>query len=101
MSDVPGRIEISARALGSCARAVTAERLAVPSRQVRVDLADEAGALALDITTPIGEQDSLVDAVREGAVAIRERLATLTGRRVSSARIELTGIVRSRPTRVR
>ena len=46
MSEIPGRIEISARALGSCARAVTAERLAVPSKQVRVDLADEAGALA-------------------------------------------------------
>jgi hypothetical protein len=97
---VPGSITISSRALGSCARAITAERLGVPTDRVRVDLADEAGALALDITTPIRMGDGLVDAVQEGAVVIRERLTALTGRRVSSARIELTGIVRSRPRRV-
>lgn len=91
---VPGRVQISTRALTSCARAVTAERLGVPADRVRVSLEDHQGGIGLEITSPISDRAAIVDGAREGAVAIRERLAALSGRQVTAARIELTGIVR-------
>jgi hypothetical protein len=95
-------VEISARALNSCARAVVAERLAVPVGKVHVSLDDHQGSIALDITTPIGATSTgVVDSARDSAVAIRERLSTLVGRRVGAARLELTGIVHERTGRVR
>jgi hypothetical protein len=99
--DVPGRVEITARALTSCARAVAAEHLGAPVKQVRVDLGDHRGSLALDITGPIAATDDLVGRATAAAAQVRDRVSALTGRRVGSAHIELTGIVRERETRVR
>ncbi|MFZ7088431.1 hypothetical protein [Curtobacterium sp. RRHDQ10] len=99
---IPGHVEISSRALISCARAVVAERLAVPVGRVHVDLDDHQGAIALDITSPIGDAATgIVDSARDSASEIRERLSSLVGRRVGAARLELTGIVRARTGRVR
>ncbi|PZE86401.1 hypothetical protein [Curtobacterium sp. MCBD17_032] len=98
---VPGRVEVTTRALTSCARAVAAERLGAPTKRVRVDLGDANGALALAITGPVAAGTDLVEATTSTAAAIRSRVSALTGRRVGSARIELTGIVRERDRRVR
>lgn len=98
---IPGHVEISTRALTSCARAVTAERLGVPAARVRVSLDDHEGAIALDIASPIGDASGIVDGARDGAAAIRERLSSLIGRRVAATRIELTGIVRTSTNRTR
>ena len=46
---VPGRVEVTARALNSLARAVAAERLGAPAKRVRVGLGDTAGALTIDV----------------------------------------------------
>ncbi|MGG7308409.1 hypothetical protein ACQXVK_14590 [Curtobacterium sp. AB451] len=97
--DVPGRVEISARALNSLARAVAAERLGAPAKRVRVGLGDASGALALDITGPISAgEDILARSVRV-ADEVKGRVGDLTGRRVGSAHIELTGIVREHRSR--
>lgn len=98
---VPGRVEITTRALTSCARAVAAERLGAPAKRVRVELGDARGALALEITGPVAAGTDLVQAATTAAAEVRSRVSALTGRRVGSARIELTGIVRERDTRVR
>jgi hypothetical protein len=99
--DVPGRVEITARALTSLARAVAAERLGAPAKRVRVGLGDSAGALALDITGPVAAGDDLVTRAARVADEVKGRVSELTGRRVGSAHIELTGIVREHETRVR
>lgn len=98
--DVPGRVEISARALTSLARAVAAEHLGAPSKRVRVGLGDASGALALDITGPIAAGDDIVARSSRVAEAVRRRVGELSGRRVGSAHIELTGLVREREHRV-
>ncbi|KTR03159.1 hypothetical protein [Curtobacterium luteum] len=98
---VPGRVEVTARALNSLARAVAAERLGAPARRVRVGLGDAAGALTIDVESPVRSQDDLVTAAGRAAGDIRDRVAALTGRRVGSTHIELTGIVREHDGRVR
>jgi hypothetical protein len=98
---VPGRVEITTRALTSCARAVAAERLGAPAKRVRVELGDAHGALTMDITGPVAAGTDLVQSTTSAAAEIRSRVSALTGRRVGSARIELTGIVRERDVRVR
>ncbi|MBT2501748.1 hypothetical protein [Curtobacterium sp. ISL-83] len=97
---IPGRVEITARALTSLARAVAAERLGAPARRVRVGLGDASGALALDITGPMAAGDDLVTEATHAAEQIRGRVSELTGRHVGRAHIELTGIVRTHETRV-
>ncbi|MET3451014.1 MULTISPECIES: hypothetical protein [Curtobacterium] len=99
--DVPGRVEITARALTSLARAVAAEGLGAPAKRVRVGLGDAAGAISLDITGPIAAHDDLVAHAGQVADTVKVRVSELTGRRVGSAHIELTGIVRERETRIR
>lgn len=98
---VPGRVEITARALTSLARAVAAERLGAPAKRVRVGLGDAAGAMALDVTGPIAAGDDLVARSAQVADEVKSRVSELTGRRVGSAHIELTGIVRERESRTR
>ncbi len=98
---VPGRVEISARALNSLARAVAAERLGAPARRVRVELGDHAGGIALQVTGPIRARDDVVGSAVAAAERVRERVGELSGRRVGSAHIELTGIVREHDGRVR
>lgn len=97
--DVPGRVEITARALNSLARAVAAEGLGAPAKRVRVGLGDASGALALDITGPISAGDDIVARSARIAEQVKGRVSDLTGRRVGSAHIELTGIVREHETR--
>jgi len=99
--DVPGRVEITARALTSLARAVAAERLGAPAKRVRVGLGDASGAIALDVTGPISAGDDLVARTARVADEVKHRVSELTGRRVGSAHIELTGIVRERESRTR
>ena len=98
--DVPGRVEITARALTSLARAVAAERLGAPAKRVRVGLGDASGALALDIESPVRLRDDLVGEATRAAGEIRDRVGALTGRRVGPTHIELTGIVHEHRSRV-
>ncbi|MCA5922679.1 MULTISPECIES: hypothetical protein [Curtobacterium] len=99
--DVPGRVEITARALTSLARAVAAEGLGAPAKRVRVGLGDASGALSLDITGPIAAGDDIVARTSRIADQVKGRVGELTGRRVGSAHIELTGIVREHESRTR
>jgi hypothetical protein len=100
-SAVPGRVEITAKALTTLARAVSAERLQVPAKRIRVGLGDHDGALALEVTGPIREQSDIVGAAGSAADGIKSRVSDLTGRHVGSTHIELTGIVREHEGRVR
>ncbi|MGN8049057.1 hypothetical protein ACTJKO_05160 [Curtobacterium sp. 22159] len=98
--EVPGRVEVTARALTSLTRAVAAERLGAPASRVRVGLGDASGSLALDITGPVAAGEDLVAHATRVADEVKGRVSELTGRRVGSAHIELTGIVRDHETRV-
>lgn len=101
MSTVAGRDEVTARALVSCARAAVAEVFGVGRREVHVRLGDDRGDLALDIATPVRLGDGLTDTAHAGLVSVRDRVAELTGRRVGTTTIELTGVVANPARRVR
>lgn len=98
---VPGRVEITARALTTLARAAAAERLRVPAKRLRVGIDDEQGSLALDVTGPIRDQPDIVRAAASAADDIKQRVSELAGRRVGRTHIELTGLVREHEDRVR
>lgn len=98
---VPGRVEITARALTTLARAVAAERLGVPAKRLRVGLDDAQGSLAVEVTGPIREQSDIVAAATAASEGIKQRVGELSGRRVGRTHIELTGIVRAHEGRVR
>lgn len=100
-SAVPGRVEITAKALTALARAVAAERLGAPAKRLRVGLEDHDGALALEVTGPIAAGNDVVSAATSAADSIRSRVGDLSGRRVGRTHIELTGIVREHEGRVR
>jgi uncharacterized alkaline shock family protein YloU len=57
--------------------------------------------MALDVTGPIAAGDDLVARSAQVADEVKRRVSELTGRRVGSAHIELTGIVRERESRTR
>lgn len=98
---VPGRVEITAKALTTLARAVAAERLGVPAKRLRVRLDDAHGSLGLEVAGPIREAFGIVTAASTAADGVKGRLRELSGRRVGRTHIELTGIVREHEGRVR
>ena len=98
---VPGRVEITAKALTALARAVAAERLGVPAKRLRVGLDDDSGSIALDVTGPVREQPDVVPAVTTAADGIKRRVGELSGRHVGRMHIELPGLVREHEGRVR
>ncbi|UBQ03647.1 hypothetical protein [Curtobacterium sp. TXMA1] len=98
---VPGRVEITSRALTALARAAAAEQLGVPAKRLRVGLDDDRGSIALDVTGPVREQADIVGAATAAADAVGRRVGELSGRHVGRTHIELTGIVREHEGRVR
>ena len=103
-----GRTRIVPRALRQVVSMVTAESLGVPSGQVRVELGDDHGQLALTISTTI-RVVPLSRITREPAIIartggtilarsaqsqaeIRRRVRELTGAAVGQVTVRLTGI---------
>lgn len=104
-----GRTRITPRALGRVISAVAAEGLGVPVETVRVDLQDQRGALAVNITTSVpvsqprttatatqrrafeGSGGSLLDRSERARSLLRDRVAVLTGSAVGRVTIRFTG----------
>ncbi|RFA06944.1 hypothetical protein B7R21_17675 [Subtercola boreus] len=103
-----GHTRITARALNRLMEAVAAEALGVAARSVSVDLADDAGRLAVTVRSPL-RVVSLAQVTREpGIVArtggtlldrataaqqrIRSLGASLSGSDISTVTVRLTGI---------
>ena len=112
-----GRTRIAPRALRQVASMVTAESFGVPSGQVRVELSDDHGQLALTISTTI-RVVPLSRIIREPAIVahtggtilarsaqsqveIRRRVGELTGADVGRVTVRLTGIDVQQERRVR
>ncbi|GAB3553296.1 hypothetical protein GCM10027404_25470 [Arthrobacter tumbae] len=102
-----GHNRISTQALTSTACAVAAEVLRVPVREVRASWFDEAGLLALSLALPITVPSlnrvaadpaavgvlggSVEDRVHRAKGEILERVAQLSGSRLSRVDIRITG----------
>lgn len=107
-STFAGHNRISTQALTSTARAVAADVFGVPVQQIRAGWSDDHGLLALGLTLPIGvpsltrsaRDHSLVagfggsvwDRAHGAKVLILERVAYLSGSRLSRVDIRITGI---------
>jgi hypothetical protein len=97
-SGVPGHVSLAARVLTRVAAAVAAEQLRVDRTEVRVDASDDAGHLALRVTTPVRvpvlsesvqmPEGGVVGLVRELQSTLTRRVAEITGRTVS--RVDVT-----------
>ena len=102
-----GHNRISTQALTSTACAVAAEVLRVPVREVRASWFDDDGLLALSLATPIAIPSlhrvaadpaavemfggSVEDRVHRAKGVILERVAQLSGSRLSRVDIRVTG----------
>lgn len=102
-----GHNRISTQALTSTARAVAAEVLNVPVREIRASWSDDAGLLALRLALPIGVPSlhrvitdpgaveafggSVEERVRRAKGSILDRVTTLSGSQVSRVDIRVTG----------
>lgn len=95
---VPGHVSLAARVLIRVASAVVAEQLRVDRAEVRVDASDDAGHLALRVTTPVRvpalsgsvpvPAGGVVGLVRELQSTLTRRVSEITGRTVS--RVDVT-----------
>lgn len=107
-SGLAGHNRISTQALTSTAQAVAADVFDVPPQQIKASWSDDQGLLALRLSLPIGVP-SLTRAVREPSLIdgiggsiwdrthaakalILDRVAHLSGSRLSRVDIRITGI---------
>ncbi|MBF4568087.1 hypothetical protein ITJ57_04820 [Plantibacter sp. VKM Ac-2880] len=104
----PGRTRITAKALEHVAVNIAAESLGVPAGRVKVDLADDRGALALIVTSPMSaiplarvsatpeafqrSGGSIVERVSAATTAIAARVEQLSGSHVSRVSIRVSGL---------
>ncbi|MCC9144113.1 MULTISPECIES: hypothetical protein [unclassified Arthrobacter] len=110
-----GHNRISTQALSSTAKAAASEYFGVPAQQVRVQWTDDRGKLALSVSLPItlpplqaltpGMLDRAGGTVWERAHAAKpvlmQRVAELTGSRLSRVDIRVTGVLPAEGRRVR
>jgi uncharacterized alkaline shock family protein YloU len=112
-----GRNTVTPRALGRVVSAVTAEAFGVTAREVRADLADQDGLLAVHVRTPVRivpldrmrttaalaepEGGTLLEQAAAAQEGIRNRVSELTGSGIARVVVELTGIDIREERRVR
>lgn len=87
----PGRTRITAKALEHVAVNIAAESLGVPAGRVKVELADDQGALALIVTSPmraipLARVSAAPDALQRSGGSIVARVSAATG--AIAARVE-------------
>lgn len=100
-----GRTTVSAKAFTRIIAVVAGNALGVRARQIRSDIADDAGRLSLVVRSPIrvaplrirtGEirppAPSLLDRVSEAQRIIRSEVESLTGSTISRVEVRLTGV---------
>jgi len=95
---VAGRVAITERALERTVMAIAAGHLRVPITAVRVQLADDAGLLAVAVTAPVrtaplrapGRGDGMVTVVQGARSGIRDDITIITGRTVSRVSITVS-----------
>ncbi|MGK9149120.1 hypothetical protein KXS11_15920 [Plantibacter flavus] len=104
----PGRTRIAAKALEHVAVAIAAETLGVPAGRVKVELADDRGALALVVTSPMRavplgriaavpdafarSGGSVLDRATAATATIGAKLEQLSGSSVSRVSIRVSGL---------
>ncbi len=109
-----GRTTVTSRALTRVSEAVAAETFGVRSGDVRVDLSDRNGLLALVVNTPIrvaplagidrsgGMRDStIIERAARGQGSIHSSVTAITGAEIAHVTVHLTGVDIARQERVR
>ncbi len=112
-----GRTRVTSRALSRVVAAVAAESLDVPVENVRVELGDERGALAVTVSTRVAVTTARSPRDRDGLLArsggallerseraqrtLRDRVPALTGARLGPVTIRFTGAAPRPEERVR
>lgn len=98
---VAGHVSIPAKVLQKVATAVVAETLRVRRADVRVEAADDAGRLALRVSTPVRvpmlskamtmPEGGVVAVVRDLQSTLTRRVSDLAGRSVSRVDVTVSG----------
>jgi len=95
---VPGRTDVTSRALERTVSAISAQRLGVPVRDVSVKLGDDHGRLGVEVVAPVplrglraaGPQTPLVSGAQDARADIRESVTELTGRQVGDLSLRIS-----------
>lgn len=99
-----GRTTVAVRALQKIAQIVTAESAQVPAREVRVNMADAGGHLAISVALPLALSDQAGPTIAQRGDAVRSRVRTqmreLASREVSRVDVEFIGVIREPVRRV-
>lgn len=105
---VPGRTDVTLRALQRTVAAIAAEKLRVPIRDVRIDLSDDRGALGIAVTAPVRlpplghpASDRVIGHSRDAREGIRLAASEGLGRTIGAVSIRLTRAVVIPDRRVR
>lgn len=103
MADVAGTVTIAPRALSQVARAIVHDVLGSPASDTSVDLVATADGLALRVGTPapLSAPDGYLRRLHEARQQLATRMQQLTGRRVTSVDLTVTGALAAAPRRVR
>lgn len=104
----PGRTRVTPKALNRVVSAVTAETLGVDAGRVGVELADDAGALGLIVSTPIRvvslkrvQSDrswvertggSILERTVRAHETIRDRVSAVTGSAIGRVTVRVSGV---------
>jgi hypothetical protein len=94
---IPGRTDVTSRALENAVGAIAADELGVARRDVRVSLSDESGSLAVALVSPASlpslvvrsapRSTGLLSSAQSARVRIQDRVLATTGRTVSRVSI--------------
>lgn len=106
---IPGRIDVSARALERTVTAIAAGRLGVTAGDLSVRLADDAGLLGISITGPVrlpplrsaAGGPGVLTRVAEARAGIRDDVIRIAGTEVRSVTVAVTRAVVLEEKRVR
>lgn len=105
---IPGRIDVSARALESTVRAVAAGHLGVPAREVRVTLSDVRGLLGIAIVAALavpplraqGDALGIPSRIARARERIEQDVLDVAGTRVGRVSVEIARVIIEQPRRV-
>ncbi|WP_270366493.1 hypothetical protein [Microbacterium algeriense] len=102
---VVGATIFTARALQQLALGIARDAARVSTRDVRVQLSDDGGALRIDVTVPVAMASSRGTTVIETGDALRaeliDRMRRLADREVRTVNVRYSGVRRNTEKRVR
>ncbi len=100
--ELPGSVRIAPRALRQAVRAVAAETLGAPPSEVRAEVLERGGSLALRIAGPMRRTHRpLLAAAEDARRHLLERAGAITGAELAGCELRITACIAHEAPRAR